>query len=74
VCQPVVGPLTTVVTAVQRKAAGAEAIPPITDQQNGFAWPDTSLGVLKTNSGLAFFASDGAHQLMSSSGRTQVLQ
>ena len=61
VCQPVSSNLITVSSAAERQAAGAKAIPPITDQQNGFAWPDTSLGVLKTESGLVFFASDGAH-------------
>ena len=61
VCQPVVGPMETVVTAAQRKAEGAKAIPPITDQQFGFAWPDTPLHVTKSKSGLLFFASDGAH-------------
>ncbi len=60
-CQPVVSNVTTVVTAAQRKAAGAKAIPPITDAPDGFAWPDTSLGVLKSGSGLVFFASDGGH-------------
>ncbi|WP_180539645.1 hypothetical protein [Nevskia soli] len=61
VCQPVLSNLLTVATAAQREAAGAKAIPPITDQQNGFAWPDTSLGVIRSDSGLVFFASDGAH-------------
>jgi hypothetical protein len=26
---------------------------------NGFAWPDTPLGAIKTDGGYAFFASDG---------------
>lgn len=61
VCQPALSNLVTVATAAQRQAAGAKAIPPITDQQNGFAWSDTSLGVVRTVGGLIFFASDGAH-------------
>ena len=36
------------------------AEPPLTDSANGFAWPDTELGVVKTNQGYAFFGSDGA--------------
>ena len=60
-CQPQLSDLQTVVTAAQRQTAGAAAIPPITDQANGFAWPDTGLGALPTSSGLVFFASDGAH-------------
>ena len=60
-CQPVVGNLKTVVTAAQRKAAGKEAIPPITDLQNGFAWPDSEFGVFRTDAGYTFFASDGGH-------------
>jgi hypothetical protein len=60
-CQPVVGNPKTVVTADQRKVAGEKAIPPITDHQNGFAWPDSEFGVFKTDAGYTFFASDGAH-------------
>jgi hypothetical protein len=60
-CQPAVSDLKTVVTAAQRKAAGQKAIPPITDRQFGFAWPDSEFGVLKTEAGYTFFASDGAH-------------
>jgi hypothetical protein len=60
-CQPVVSNPKTVVTADQRKVAGEKAIPPITDRQNGFAWPDSEFGVFKTDAGYAFFASDGAH-------------
>ena len=47
-CQPEVSNQKTVVTAAQRKAAGNTAIPPITDRQNGFAWPDSEFGVFKT--------------------------
>jgi hypothetical protein len=61
ICQPAVSNLTTAVTAAQRAAAGAKAIPPITDTQNGFAWPDSELGVFRTDEGYTFFASDGAH-------------
>lgn len=32
---------------------------PLTDLVNGFAWPDTPLGAIKTDGGYAFFASDG---------------
>ena len=39
--------------------AGQRAQPPITDTFNGFAWPDTPMGVLKTANGYEFFASDG---------------
>src|SRR5579862_7804776 len=60
-CRPVVENLTTVVTAAQRNAAGSRAIPPITDLQFGFAWPDSEFGVFKTDAGYTFFASDGAH-------------
>ncbi len=60
-CQPLVGNLKTVVTAAQRQAAGNEAIPPITDLQFGFAWPDSEFGVFRTDAGYTFFASDGAH-------------
>jgi hypothetical protein len=60
-CKPVVSNPKTVVTAAQRKVAGAKAMPPITDHQVGFAWPDSEFGVFKTDAGYTFFASDGAH-------------
>lgn len=60
-CQPVASNLKTVVTAAQREAAGNEAIPPITDLEFGFAWPDSEFGVFRTDAGYTFFASDGAH-------------
>ncbi len=60
-CEPAASNMKTVVTAAQRKAAGKEAIPPITDRQFGFAWPDSEFGVFKTDAGYTFFASDGAH-------------
>jgi hypothetical protein len=49
-----------VATAAQRKDAGETALPPLTDEANGFAWPDTELGVVKSGDGYAFFGSDGA--------------
>jgi len=60
-CQPVAGNLKTVVTAAQRASAGNEAMPPITDLEFGFAWPDSEFGVFRTDAGYWFFASDGAH-------------
>jgi hypothetical protein len=59
-CTPKILVDTVVATAAQRAAAGALAQPPITDQQNGFAWPDTPLGIVKTANGYEFFGSDGA--------------
>jgi hypothetical protein len=47
------------VTPAQREAAGDIAQPPLTDTADGFAWPDTPLGVIKTDQGYAFFGSDG---------------
>lgn len=58
-CTPQITANQVVVTPAQRKAAGDIAQPPLTDQANGFAWPDTPLGVIKTASGYAFFGSDG---------------
>jgi hypothetical protein len=60
-CNPVLSELTTVVTPEQRKVAGDKAVPPISDHQNGFAWPDSEFGVFRTENGYTFFASDGAH-------------
>ena len=59
VCQPSVTKPIVVVSPSQRLAAGQKAQPPITDTSNGFAWPDTPLGVIKTSSGYEFFGSDG---------------
>lgn len=50
-----------VATAEQRKRAGEIAVPPLTDEANGFAWPDTELGVIKTDRGYTFFGSDGGY-------------
>jgi hypothetical protein len=59
-CVPEVTDNIIVATAAQRKRAGDIALPPLTDHANGFAWPDTELGVIKTPDGYAFFGSDGA--------------
>jgi len=59
VCQPSVTTPVVVVTPAQRLAAGKRAQPPITDTYNGFAWPDTPMGIIKTSNGYEFFASDG---------------
>jgi hypothetical protein len=59
VCNPKVIANREVATPAQRRAAGDIAEPPLTDQADGFAWPDTPLGVAKTDSGYAFFGSDG---------------
>jgi len=59
VCQPTVTKPITVVSPAQRLAAGEIAQPPLTDTSNGFAWPDTPTGIVKTASGYEFFASDG---------------
>ena len=58
-CTPQITANQLVATATQRAEAGAIAEPPITDHANGFAWPDTPLGVVKTAGGYAFFGSDG---------------
>src|ERR1039457_4174760 len=60
VCNPTITANRVVATAAQRKAAGEIAQPPLTDQANGFAWPDSPLGVIKTEAGYTFFGSDGA--------------
>ncbi len=59
-CAPNIVANRVVATAAQREAAGDMTQPPLTDQANGFAWPDTPLGVIKTETGYAFFGSDGA--------------
>jgi hypothetical protein len=60
VCVPRITDNRVVATAAQREAAGKIAQPPLTDKANGFAWPDTPLGVIKTPAGYTFFGSDGA--------------
>jgi hypothetical protein len=59
-CTPVVTANEIVASPKQRYEAGQRAEPPITDTNNGFAWPDTPMGVIKTTDGYEFFASDGA--------------
>jgi len=63
ICQPKVSGKVVVASQAERLEAGRRAKPPITDMNNGFAWPDTVLGVIKTASGYEFLASDGGeHQ------------
>jgi hypothetical protein len=59
VCQPSVTPPIVVVSPEQRLEGGRKAQPPLTDIYNGFAWPDTPMGIIKTEIGYEFFASDG---------------
>ncbi len=61
ICKPKVIADVTVVTAAQRKAAGAIAWPGLTDVPDGFAWPDTPLGVVRQDGGYVFFGSDGGY-------------
>ncbi len=58
-CTPKILANQELVTPAQRQGAGAIAEPPLTDTVDGFAWPDTPLGVVKTSAGYAFFGSDG---------------
>lgn len=51
VCMPKILGDTMVASAEQRKAAGAIAWPPLTDIPDGFAWPDTPLGVVQGDGG-----------------------
>ena len=46
-CTPKIIANKELVTPAQRKAAGNRAWPPLTDAADGFAWPDTELGVAK---------------------------
>jgi len=65
-CNPVISDPVVVASAKQRLAAGQIAEPPLTDTVDGFAWPDTPIGVLKTTGGYEFFGSDGglhSHEL-----------
>jgi hypothetical protein len=59
VCRPSLTTPIVVASPGQRLAAGNRAQPPLTDTYNGFAWPDTPLGIIKTSSGYEFFGSDG---------------
>lgn len=61
ICKPKVLADKTVATAAQRLAAGNKAWPPLTDQADGFAWPDTPLGVVRGDGGYIFFGSDGGY-------------
>jgi len=58
-CTPKVTDNRVVASPKQRYDAGQKAEPPTTDTANGFAWPDTPMGVIKTDRGYEFFASDG---------------
>ena len=60
-CNPVVtGPI-IVATHEQIVEAGERAEPPLINTMGfGFAWPDTQMGVIKTDTGYEFFTSDGA--------------
>ncbi len=65
-CTPKITAGEVVATAAERLAAGEIAEPPLTDQVDGFAWPDTPIGVIKDGADYEFFASDGgshAHQV-----------
>ncbi|HUO14295.1 MAG TPA: hypothetical protein VMX38_04850 [Verrucomicrobiae bacterium] len=59
VCNPQITADQVVDTPAQRLAAGDIAQPPLTDTTDGFAWPDTPLGVVKLDGQYAFFGSDG---------------
>lgn len=50
-----------VTSAAQRKTAGNRAWPPLTDSADGFAWPDTELGVVRADRDYLFFGSDGGY-------------
>jgi hypothetical protein len=58
-CTPTIVANQRLVTPAQREAAGKIAQPPLTDLEDGFAWPDTPLGAIKTNGSYEFFGSDG---------------
>src|ERR1700722_6432882 len=58
-CTPTIVANERLVTPAQREAAGKIAQPPLTDPQDGFAWPDTPMGAIKSSGGYEFFGSDG---------------
>ncbi|HMD85472.1 MAG TPA: hypothetical protein VKO18_12330 [Terriglobia bacterium] len=58
-CRPSVTRPIVVASPAQRHEAGLKAEPPLTDTSSGFAWPDTPMGIIKTDSGYEFFGSDG---------------
>jgi len=59
ICNPAISEHVTVDNPTQRNGASKKAEPPVDDPYSGFAWPDTPMGVIKTDSGYEFFASDG---------------
>ena len=61
ICEPKITASREVATPAERKAAGEIALPPLTDTADGFAWPDTQLGVIKADGGYVFFGSDGGY-------------
>jgi hypothetical protein len=64
ICDPVVSAVQQVASPQQRLAAGNMAEPPLTDHANGFAWPDTPIGVLKNGDTYTFFGSDGGDHMI----------
>ncbi len=60
-CNPAITANYMVASPAQRLAAGQKAQPPVTDNNNYFAWPDTPSSVIKTATGYEFFASDGGN-------------
>jgi hypothetical protein len=61
VCHPRVTNRTIVATPTERYRAGERAQPSFVSADNGFDWPDTPLGVIKTGNGYEFFASNGGN-------------
>src|ERR1017187_5104730 len=55
-CTPKILANQELATPAQREAAGDHAQPPLTDTADGFAWPDTPLGVIKTETAMRFSA------------------
>lgn len=62
-CNPNLSDNVVVASAKKRLEAGQKAEPPVDDPNAGFAWPDTPMGVVKTNDGYEFFASDGGQHI-----------
>ena len=60
-CRPRVLVDRPIATARQRYQAGRRARPPLSDLSDGFAWPDTPLGVIREDGHYLFFGSDGGH-------------
>src|SRR3984957_4284475 len=63
ICNPAVSAVQQVGSPQQRLAAGNIAQPPLTDHIDGFAWPDTPLGILKNGDTYTFFGSDGGDHM-----------